>query len=89
MNDPAPQLYRRLGYVFKDESLLGRALTHRSAGSGHNERLEFLGDSIINFIMAELLFRAQPDAREGQLTRLRAVLVRRETLGKGAEARRR
>ncbi|MDX1528109.1 MAG: ribonuclease III [Gammaproteobacteria bacterium] len=80
MNDPGRQLIRRLGYVFRDESLLDRALTHRSAGSGHNERLEFLGDSIINFIMAETLFRAQPEAREGQLTRLRALLVRRDTL---------
>lgn len=80
MNDPGRQFLRRLGYVFKDDSLLERALTHRSAGSGHNERLEFLGDSIINFIMAEILFRAQPDAREGQLTRLRALLVRRDTL---------
>ena len=80
MNDPGRQLIRRLGYVFNDESLLDRALTHRSAGSGHNERLEFLGDSIINFIMAEILYRAQPDAREGQLTRLRALLVRRDTL---------
>ncbi len=80
MTDPGRQLIRRLGYVFKDESLLDRALTHRSAGSGHNERLEFLGDSIINFIMAEILFRAQPEAREGQLTRLRALLVRRDTL---------
>jgi ribonuclease-3 len=80
MDDPGRQLLRRLGYVFKDESLLDRALTHRSAGSGHNERLEFLGDSIINFITAEYLYRAQPDAREGQLTRLRALLVRRDTL---------
>ncbi len=80
MNDPGRQFLRRLGYEFKDDSLLERALTHRSAGSGHNERLEFLGDSIINFIMAETLFRAQPEAREGQLTRLRALLVRRETL---------
>jgi ribonuclease-3 len=80
MDDRAQQLLRRLGYAFKDESLLDRALTHRSAGSGHNERFEFLGDSIINFIMAEVLFRAQPEAREGQLTRLRALLVRRDTL---------
>lgn len=80
MNDPGRQLLRRLGYVFKDESLFDRALTHRSAGSGHNERLEFLGDSIINLIMAEALFHSQPDAREGQLTRLRALLVRRDTL---------
>lgn len=84
MDDPGRQLLRRLGYVFKDESLLDRALTHRSAGSEHNERLEFLGDSIINFITAEYLYRAQPDAREGQLTRLRALLVRRDTLAEVA-----
>ena len=71
---------RRLGYAFEDEALLERALTHRSAGSGHNERLEFLGDSIINFLIAEKLFLIDSDAREGQLTRSRALLVRRDTL---------
>lgn len=80
MIDSRRHLMRRLGYEFEDESLLDRALTHRSAGSVHNERLEFLGDSIINFLVAEALYRAQPDAREGQLTRLRALLVRRDTL---------
>jgi ribonuclease-3 len=80
VNNPGQRILGRLGYVFKDESLLDRALTHRSAGSAHNERFEFLGDSIINFIMAEVLFRAQPEAREGHLTRLRALLVRRDTL---------
>lgn len=80
MDDRIRHLVDRLGYKFDDESLLERALTHRSAGSGHNERLEFLGDSIINFLIAESLYRALPDAREGRLTRLRALLVRRDTL---------
>ena len=80
MDDQIRHLVDRLGYAFGDESLLERALTHRSAGSRHNERLEFLGDSIINFLIAESLYRALPDAREGRLTRLRALLVRRDTL---------
>jgi ribonuclease-3 len=80
VDDAAHQVTRRLGYAFEDGSLLERALTHRSAGSEHNERLEFLGDSIINFLIAEALFRLEPDAREGELTRLRALLVRRDTL---------
>lgn len=80
MSDADLQLARRLGHQFQDPSLLEQALTHRSAGAGHNERLEFLGDSIINFLIAETLYRAKPDAREGQLTRLRALLVRRDTL---------
>ncbi|MDX1514179.1 MAG: ribonuclease III [Gammaproteobacteria bacterium] len=80
MNDAARRLTEHLGYSFSNESLFERALTHRSAGSRHNERLEFLGDSIINFLIAEALYRAMPDAREGQLTRLRALLVRRDTL---------
>lgn len=80
MDDLARDLSQRLDYTFEDGSLLERALTHRSAGSRHNERLEFLGDSIINFLIAETLFRELPDAREGRLTRLRALLVRRDTL---------
>jgi ribonuclease-3 len=80
MDDPARLLTLRLGYTFDDESLLQRAITHRSAGSRHNERLEFLGDSIINFLIAESLYRVLPHAREGHLTRLRALLVRRDTL---------
>lgn len=80
MDQAGLQLARRLGHGFDDETLLERALTHRSAGSKHNERFEFLGDSIINFLIAEALFRAMPDAREGHLTRLRALLVRRDTL---------
>ena len=56
------------------------ALTHRSAGKPNNERLEFLGDAIIGFLVAEFLFQRFPDADEGQLTRTRASLVNRETL---------
>jgi ribonuclease-3 len=80
LDDAARQVTRRLGYVFEDEALLERALTHRSAGSRHNERLEFLGDSIVNFLIAEKLFLIDADAREGELTRFRALLVRRDTL---------
>lgn len=80
MDAPIRHLIDRLGYAFEDASLLERALTHRSAGSRHNERLEFLGDSIINFLIAESLYYAMPDAREGHLTRHRALLVRRDTL---------
>jgi len=74
----------RIGHAFSDERLLERALTHRSATTAHNERLEFLGDAALNFIIAELLFRRFPEAREGSLTRLRAALVRRQTLAEVA-----
>ena len=80
MNDADGRLQERLGYVFNDRGLLGQALTHRSCGAHNNERLEFLGDAILGFVVADLLFAANPDAHEGRLTRLRAHLVRRETL---------
>jgi ribonuclease-3 len=69
-----------LGYHFADGSLCQSALTHRSAGAGHNERLEFLGDSVLNCSVARLLFDAHPDADEGELSRLRATLVSGESL---------
>ncbi len=69
-----------LRYSFDNEALLCRALTHRSAAARHNERLEFLGDSILNFLIAEALYQRFVSLREGELTRLRATLVRRETL---------
>jgi ribonuclease III len=69
-----------LDYEFNDDSLRSRALTHRSAGSDHNERLEFLGDALLDLIIAEYLFERFPAADEGQLTRTRASLVNRETL---------
>ena len=69
-----------IGYHFKDKSLLRRALSHSSSGLDNNERLEFLGDSILGFIMADELSRRFPEAREGQLSRLRSELVQRSTL---------
>ncbi|MDT8449315.1 MAG: ribonuclease III [Wenzhouxiangellaceae bacterium] len=69
-----------LGYRFRYPELLRLALTHRSRGARNNERLEFLGDAIINFVVADLLYRARPDASEGDLSRLRARLVREHTL---------
>ncbi|SDO65480.1 RNAse III [Halomonas shengliensis] len=71
---------RRLGHDFGDDALLELAMTHRSYGGQNNERLEFLGDSIVNFVIAEALFRRFPEAREGQLSRLRARLVKGQTL---------
>lgn len=69
-----------LGYSFNNTLLLKSALTHRSAGHDNNERLEFLGDAILGFVIAEALYRQFPDASEGTLTRLRASLVKRDTL---------
>ena len=75
---------RRLGYIFKTVAHLELALTHRSVGSKNNERLEFLGDSIVNFIIGEALFQQFPTAREGQLSRLRARMVKGKTLAEVA-----
>jgi ribonuclease-3 len=69
-----------LGHQFKDPSLCLSALTHRSAGAAHNERLEFLGDSVLNCAVAQLLYERNPLADEGDLSRLRASLVSGETL---------
>ena len=74
------RLEQRLGYHFQDKRQLQLALTHRSHGATNNERLEFLGDSILNFIVGEDLFTRFPEAREGQLSRLRSQLVKGETL---------
>lgn len=74
------RLEQRLGYVFHDRRLLQLALTHRSHGASNNERLEFLGDSILNFIIGEALYQQLPQAREGQLSRLRSQLVKGDTL---------
>ncbi|MEM7294192.1 MAG: ribonuclease III [Pseudomonadota bacterium] len=78
--NPLAPLCKKLGHSFRDESLLNRALTHRSVGSANNERLEFLGDSILNMVIAEALFLRRPDFSEGELSRMRANLVRGETL---------
>jgi ribonuclease-3 len=76
---------RSFGYVFLQPALCYAALTHRSAGADHNERLEFLGDSILNCSVARLLFDAHPEADEGALSRLRATLVSGETLAQIAQ----
>lgn len=73
-------LMGRLGYQFKDQSLLQLALSHRSVGPSNNERLEFLGDSIVNFVIAKSLYGQFPKAKEGQLSRLRAHMVKGVTL---------
>jgi ribonuclease III len=68
------------GHAFADASLLAQALSHRSAGSPHNERLEFLGDALLNLIIAEQLYARWPKADEGSMTRARAELVRESAL---------
>jgi ribonuclease-3 len=79
------ELQHQLGYVFKDKAILTTALTHKSCGSANNERLEFLGDSILNFVAADLIFEKFPRLSEGDMSRLRANLVREETLARIAE----
>lgn len=71
---------RALGHEFRDARLLEQALTHRSLGVHNNERLEFLGDALLNLFTAEALYRLRPDEDEGSLSRLRASLVREESL---------
>ena len=77
---------RSLGYRFNDPQLLLRALTHRSFSLEHNERLEFLGDSVVNCAIALQLYRKFPDLTEGELSRLRASLVSQPSLAAVAEA---
>jgi ribonuclease-3 len=73
-------LARALEYHFAAPGLLKEAVTHRSAGSHNNERLEFLGDAVLGYVIAEWLFHRFPGATEGQLSRLRASLVKQSTL---------
>jgi ribonuclease-3 len=78
------RLSERLGYHFHDTGLLKQALTHRSVGDTNNERLEFLGDAVLSVVIADYLFREYPEASEGELTRLRASLVKGSTLAEVA-----
>lgn len=78
------RLQRKLGYTFQQQELLLQALTHRSASSKHNERLEFLGDSILSFVIANELYRRFPRVDEGDMSRMRATLVRGNTLAEMA-----
>lgn len=80
VSSPLYALSKRIGYQFRDAARLELAVTHRSYGGKNNERLEFLGDSIVNFVIGEALFQRFPQAREGQLSRLRARLVKGQTL---------
>lgn len=74
------KLQKLIGYQFNDLSLLSRALTHRSADKSHNERLEYLGDSILSFVIAEALFKQFPNVDEGDLSQMRSSLVCGEML---------
>jgi|TARA_B100001057_G_scaffold368372_1_gene371850 ribonuclease-3 len=80
MNSPIVTLEKKLGYQFDDAELISLALTHRSANSKHNERLEFLGDSILSFVIADDLYQRFPKINEGDMSRMRATLVRGKTL---------
>lgn len=84
MTGSPAKLARKLGLQFDDESLFLRALTHRSAESRNNERLEFLGDSVLGFVIAECLYEKFPDADEGALSRMRAILVNQSALAEHA-----
>jgi len=79
-------LQRRLGHTFSERALLTRALTHRSFGAEHNERLEFLGDAVLNLAVSTLLYERFGGSDEGDLTRVRAHLVREESLHRSALA---
>jgi ribonuclease-3 len=77
-------LQQRIGHRFNDPALLERALTHRSYGADHNERLEFLGDAVLSLVVSSLLFERLGDSDEGDLTRVRAHLVREDSLYRAA-----
>src|SRR5204863_1183527 len=78
--DKLAALQRRLGYQFNTLAFLEQALTHKSASFKHNERFEFLGDAILNFVIADFLYQQFDEATEGELTRARASLVKKQTL---------
>lgn len=80
MNAGLVTLQQRLQYQFSDAGLLKRALTHRSFSSDHNERLEFLGDSVLGVVVADMLYRRLQKLPEGDLSRVRANLVKQDTL---------
>ncbi len=85
MRGDLERLSRSFGHTFGDQQLLEEALTHRSAGSANNERLEFLGDAVLSFVISAELYQRFCDANEGTLSRLRAALVKGETLARLAK----
>jgi ribonuclease-3 len=86
MDSRLDTLQQRLGHTFAQPRLLQRALTHRSFGADHNERLEFLGDAVLNLAVSGLLFERFAGSDEGDLTRVRAHLVREDSLHRAALA---
>ena len=82
----ADALTRELGHRFDDPGLLRTALTHRSHSAQHNERLEFLGDSVLNCVIADELYRRFPRLAEGELSRARAIIVRQQSLFERAQS---
>jgi ribonuclease-3 len=86
VNISLQRFINRLGHSFSDLRLLEQALTHRSFASSNNERLEFLGDAVLDMVVSEMLYRHFPTASEGDLSRLRATLVKGEALAKMARA---
>jgi ribonuclease-3 len=84
MGSSLDALQRKIGHRFADPTLMERALTHRSYGADHNERLEFLGDAVLSLVVSSLLFDRLGDSDEGDLTRVRAHLVREDSLYRAA-----
>ena len=85
MSDPLLSLQRKIGYTFNDVGLLTLALTHRSFSGRNNERLEFLGDAVLELAVSKFLYRKYPQVPEGKLTKLRAAIVCEESLAKFAK----
>tara|TARA_B110000858_G_scaffold192516_1_gene243380 strand:+ start:6685 stop:7368 length:684 start_codon:yes stop_codon:yes gene_type:complete len=86
MANKLENLQQSLAYQFSNPELAQLALTHRSANAVHNERLEFLGDSLLGFIVAEMLFTLNPQASEGELSRMRSALVNKHALAAAARS---
>jgi len=86
LNPPLEKLCKKIDYQFVNIDFLELALTHRSASSQHNERIEFLGDGVLNFVVAEALYHKFPKATEGELSRYRATLVKKDTLAEIAKS---
>jgi len=84
MDSRLDALQQKIGHRFADPALMERALTHRSYGADHNERLEFLGDAVLSLVVSSLLFDRLGDSDEGDLTRVRAHLVREDSLYRAA-----
>ena len=85
MKKDAKDLYSKIGYTFINPQLLDQALTHRSHKGQHNERLEFLGDGVLDLIVSEHLYKKYPNYSEGRLSKVKSVIVKRTHLNKLAK----